>query len=323
MNRPSGWVSPLAIRPRLMLEAVSEMVAQPDWSYMRSRLTIDDQTGAHEEAFSFVGTQDPAVIAEVVRGDVHVSMLNPSAMLTLAARGTGPFSEPQPIAPIGIIPSYDQLAFAVSPESGVTSLDQIREDKVPLRISVRGSADPATSLLVNEVLRAHGFGFEDIERWGGHVSYDQALPNDPTRLGAIERGELDAVCEEAVNSWVNRAAEMGMRFLPVSGEPLKRLTDQGFRAASLQTSRFPELSEDVPTIDFSGWPIYTAARAPDHLITAFCWALEARKDRITWDPRETSPLPLERMCNDADDAPLEVPLHPAAERVWRELGYLH
>ena len=198
---------------------------------MRARLTLDDQAHTHEEVFSFMGTQDPAVIADVVRGDVHVSMLNPSAMLTLAARGTGPFSEPQPIVPIGIIPSYDQLAFAVSPESGVTSLDQIREDKVPLRISVRGSIDPATSLLVNEVLKAHGFGLDDIERWGGHISYDQPLPNDPTRLGAVERGELDAVFEEAVSTWTNRAAEMGMCFLPVSDEPLKRLTEQGFRAA--------------------------------------------------------------------------------------------
>ena len=34
------------------------------------------------------------------------------------------------------------------------------------------------------------------------------------------------------------------------------------------------------------------------------------------------PLPLARMVKDAPDAPLEVPFHPAAERVWRSLGYL-
>ena len=322
MTTRPGRFSVSAIRPRLILEAASEMVAYDDWPYMRARLTLEDQGGDYEEVFSFMGTQDPAVIADVVRGDVHVSMLNPSAMLTLAARGTGPFSEPQPIAPIGVIPSYDQLAFAVTAESGVTDLDQIRKDKAPLRISVRGSLDPATSMLINEVLKAHGFTLEDIERWGGHISYHQPLPDHPTRLGAVERGELDAIFEEAVNTWTNRAATMGMRFLPVGGAPLKRLMDEGFRAATLEKSRFPKLPEDIPTIDFSGWPIYTAAAAPDHLVTAFCRALEARKDRITWEQVGETPLPLARMCVDAMDAPLEVPLHPAAERVWRELGYL-
>jgi TRAP-type uncharacterized transport system substrate-binding protein len=48
--------------------------------------------------------------------------------------------------------------------------------------------------------------------------------------------------------------------------------------------------------------------------------LEARKDSIGW--QEPGPLPLELMCRDTPDAPLVIPLHPAAERFWRERGYL-
>ena len=51
-----------------------------------------------------------------------------------------------------------------------------------------------------------------------------------------------------------------------------------------------------------------------------CEALEARKDRIPWQGE--GPLPLDRMCVDTLDAPLTVPLHPAAERFWRDRGYL-
>ena len=133
---------------------------------------------------------------------------------------------------------------------------------------------------------------------------------------------MDAIFEEATNTWVNRAAGMGMRFLPVDGEQMTHLAAEGFRPAVLEASRYADLAEDVPTVDFSGWPIYTGAEAPESFVTAFCRALEARKDRIPWESSGVLPLPLERMCHDAPDAPLEVPLHPAAARVWEECGYL-
>jgi len=38
--------------------------------------------------------------------------------------------------------------------------------------------------------------------------------------------------------------------------------------------------------------------------------------------QQPGPLPLDRMCIDVPDAPMDVPLHPAAQRFWRECGYL-
>jgi len=310
-----------SLRPTLMFEAASELVRRADFPYRNARVTLRDQGGAHASVYTLMGTQSPDVIADVVRGDVHVAMLNPSAMLTLAVRGTGPFTEPQPLAAIAVIPSDDQFAFAVTEACGVTSLDQIRKERRPLRVSIRGAQDPSTVLLGNSMLKAYGFSLDDIVAWGGHVSYDQALPGHPTRLGRVEAGELDAIFDEAVPSWANRAAGIGMIFLPVDGEPLRQLVTQGFRASVISAAQHPNLPVDVPAVDFSGWPIYTHAEAPDAFIEAFCASLEARKHRIPWEG-SGSPLPLARMVKDAPDAPLEVPFHPAAERVWRELGYL-
>ena len=52
----------------------------------------------------------------------------------------------------------------------------------------------------------------------------------------------------------------------------------------------------------------------------FCRALDASKDRIPW--AEDAPLPLAQMVRDTPEGHLEVPLHPAAEKFWRERGYL-
>ena len=64
--------------------------------------------------------------------------------------------------------------------------------------------------------------------------------------------------------------------------------------------------------------------ATDHGTAGFAGvrskALDARKHHIPW--QGDGPLPVERMCVDAADTPLDVPLHPAAELYWRQCGYL-
>jgi hypothetical protein len=55
-------------------------------------------------------------------------------------------------------------------------------------------------------------------------------------------------------------------------------------------------------------------------VRRICAGLEARKDMIPWEG--TGPLPLDRMCTNTPEAPLGVPLHPAAEKFWAGCGYL-
>lgn len=62
------------------------------------------------------------------------------------------------------------------------------------------------------------------------------------------------------------------------------------------------------------------AGAADDLIYAYCKGLDARHTTIPYDL--TGPLPLADMRRDTPSAPLRIPLHAAAERYWREAGYL-
>jgi TRAP-type uncharacterized transport system substrate-binding protein len=110
-----------------------------------------------------------------------------------------------------------------------------------------------------------------------------------------------------------------MRFLPIDEPHLQKLEAAGFQRGMITSAGYPPVPNDVPTVDFSGWPIYTSTHASDVAIRAFCLALDARKDRLVMGGR---PLPVERMVQDSPEGPLDVPLHPAAEQVWRELGYL-
>jgi hypothetical protein len=307
------------IRSRLVLEIAAEMVDHADWPNRQARVSMRPQ-GADQWAVNMIASDGPAAIDQVASGELHLAISNPAMYLALALRGTGPFKQPIPLRAITVIPSPDQLAFAVTEKTGLKSLREIRERRYPLRVSMRGQKDHALHPIVNEVFLAVGFSLDDVVSWGGQVHYDDGLPLKGNRFGAMQRGEVDMIVDEAVRGWINTAAEAGMRALPLDEAMLANLEAIGLRRAVIPKARYPRLSEDVPTLDFSGFAVYTHASVPDHVVTSICAALEARKDRIGW--QEPGPLPLDQMCRDTADGPLMIPLHPAAERFWRERGYL-
>jgi len=186
---------------------------------------------------------------------------------------------------------------------------------------LRGQKDHSLHFMVRHVLSAYDFTLEDIVSWGGEVRYDPGLPDEGSnRLTAVGRGEIDAIFDEAINVWLNQGLDLGLRFLELEEPYLQKLEKMGYHRAPITKAEFPRISRDIMTIDFSGWPIFTHANVSDDVVTSFCSALEARKDRIPWQGE--GPLPLERMCKDSPDSPLDIPLHPAAERFWHECGYL-
>src|SRR6185437_11142023 len=78
------------------------------------------------------------------------------------------------------------------------------------------------------------------------------------------------------------------------------LEADGLKRQMITRREFPGLPEDVPTLDFSGWPIFCLESASDDMIYKFCEALEARKDRIPWYGK--GPMALETMCKDSVEA---------------------
>ncbi|HEU5417759.1 MAG TPA: hypothetical protein VFV41_08710 [Streptosporangiaceae bacterium] len=315
-------MDPTNLRPMLFLDVARQIMLSDDWSHRAVSVVMESHTGPGR--FTFYGANHPDSIDAVHERRVDVSTLNPAALLTMAHRGTGAFSSPREVAMIAVLPHFDQLGFAVASRLGFAGLDDIAAARYPLRLSVRGSLDACTPLLVDVVLRAHGFCIDDIQAWGGEISYDQPMPNHPSRIGRLERGELDAIFDEGVVMWADLVTAAGARFLPLSPGQLDGLVAQGFRRGLIEQARYPTLPGDVPTVDFSGWPVYCRSDTPDALVAQFCQALVRRRDDIVWDIGgvRQPPLPLERMVTESPETPQDVPLHPAAAAVWRQHGYL-
>lgn len=311
--------SPATTRSQIMLETVSEMVYPRGYPYVQTRIQMRGQ-GDQEWAYTIFASDAPSGIEAVARREADLGIINPGGPLTMAYRGKGPFREPVPVRAITVIPSVDWLGFAVRESSGLASLADVKSREYPLRVSLRSQRDHSVHLYTDEVLKAYGFSVADIEAWGGHVTYDYGTPMDGPRIAMLRAGEVDAIFDEAVTRFIPPAVELGMRFLPLEEPILKQMEDLGFRRGTMSRKQFPMLPADVPALDFSGWPLFTRADVPEDFIYNFCRALDARKARVAW--QQPGPLPLDTMCRDTPEGPLDVPLHPGAERYWREVGYL-
>jgi TRAP-type uncharacterized transport system substrate-binding protein len=318
MERPVR-AAPVMTRSKLLLEVTSEMVGVRGFTPQQARLQLRRQGAANPWEFDLFASDAPSVFDEVASGKVQLGMINPADVLTLAYRGTGPFKEPIPVRTISVIPSWDAFLFAIGERTGLTSLAQIGEQRYPLKIAMRAQPDHSDYLYVNEVFRALGFSLDDLLSWGGAI-VPMGFP--PPDASAVDRGEIEAIFDEAIGSWTGFALDHGMRLIPLEEPLLQKLEAQGFRRHRMRSEEHDRLPPgiDLPTLDFSGWPVFTRADVPDDFVRLFCDALEARKDRIPWQGE--GPLPLERMCIGTPDAPLTAPLHPAAEQFWRERGYL-
>jgi TRAP-type uncharacterized transport system substrate-binding protein len=257
-------------------------------------------------------------------GKVSVAWINPSASVTLAYRGTGPLSGRIPLRTIAVFPSWDVVGFAVHESTGITSLEQIKKERFPLRLSTgptseRDLIESPVTFVVSAALKAAGFTIADIRSWGGKI---QAVsrPSHPDRRAGVDNGTVNAVFDEGIKSWGQSVLDRGFRYLPIDRAIMRHLKKMGYRAGIVPKANFKGMASDVPTIDFSGWPMVVCADMSNDVAYALCEAIELRRKSMPTD--NFRPLNIADLCTNDYEAPYDVPLHPGARRFYRERGYL-
>jgi TRAP-type uncharacterized transport system substrate-binding protein len=311
----------LSYQTRRAAEGVLQTDSHLGYYLQLSMLPRGKQENCISLAFAADSFRELKLLAQ---GRVSLAWINPSASVTLAYRGTGPLRGRIPLRVIATFPSWDVMGFAVHESTGITSLAQIKERRFPLRLSTGPVGKPdliesPVTFMVHAALKAAGFSIEDLRKWGGKI---QAVsrPSHPDRRAGIENGTINAVFDEGIKSWGQSALDGGFRYLPIDGPVLKRLKALGYRPNVIRKSQFKGLAADVPTIDFSGWPMAVRPDMPDNVAYALCEALEARRKAIPTD--NFRPLRIADLCANGEEAPYDVPLHPGARKFYRERGYL-
>jgi TRAP-type uncharacterized transport system substrate-binding protein len=307
-------------RCKLMWEIGLHIAGDPATPYYGNRdmmIAVGSGSGENYRPWLRMATGAPHLAHAVCRGDLEMSMVNPSGFLTQAYRGAGLFPEPLPVRVLAIYPSWDRFVYVVHPHTGLKSLAEIKEKRYPLRLSIREDKAHSTRVLVDQTLAAYGFTLADLESWGGSLQVNGG-PGDKRRMDALAAGTIDAIFDEGLILWFEKALAAGMKPIPLDEPVFAKLQAIGWRRVTIPARHYPHLEADHDCLDYGGWPLYTRASLPDEDAYKVCAAIAARKDEIFWEDSYTG---IGQLGQDTPATPRDVPLHPGAERWYKEHGF--
>jgi hypothetical protein len=227
---------------------------------------------------------------------------------------------------LGRLPQDDRLTFALPASLGLRSFADIRKRRPALQIATPlRDENNLCSYVIDRVLQAHGIQPDDIVRWGGAF-----IDHDSPRvcLQHAIQGRVNAVFNEAImlSLWRDWARAEPLHFIGIEPDAMQQLVAQyGLRPAVVEVDRVLN-PEPVPCLDWSHWATIVRDDMPEPLAYEIASVMvEERAEleaRFRHMPAQHSPLsyPIDpqQMCTGVD-----LPLHPGAERYYREHGHLH
>lgn len=259
----------------------------------------------------------------VAQGQYDIGITTPSWYGGLAAKGLPPFKEPLPLRALAVLPHDDRLLFAVKTETGLTSLEDIRDKKYPLKVMTPEPAlrHPAT-WMIDQILGAYGFSMDDVYSWGGKLLTTQRKRTRIADGDEPARPEFDAVFDEAIMTkrWELLCQKYPLKFLGVRSDILTGLAARGIPSAVVPKGRLKGLDPAINTVDFSGWLMFCREDMPANRAADVVASLVEQGPAISASFNQpgaglTGRLLPEVLCKDS-----YMPLHKGAVDYYRSVG---
>lgn len=223
----------------------------------------------------------------------------------------GPFDNLRLIAKIDD-PSY--LLVAVKVDSGITDLSQIAERKMP--VTILGGGSPISQ----PVLDYYGLTQEAVTSWGGvfedAIVFGQAA--DPAFDVIVNENASPANNPES-GYWTKVSQKHDLRFFDIPASVIDTLANDknlGVVRATAKWGLLRGVDRPIPTVARTGHAVFARNDTPEQSAYDTAKAIDEHRDALKWFIRPYSYDPHTVFEN------LGVPLHPGAERYYREMGYL-
>src|SRR6266849_1503198 len=208
------------------------------------------------------------------------------------------------------------LVGVVQKKLNVNSLKDIKDKKLGVRLFTQ----PIGALGEfggRQLLRAYGITYTDLKAWGGsttHVGYNVIV--DAFKDGRADR--LLAVVTPKHPSVTELTTFSDVKFLAIEPDTIKALAPHGYTAATMAAKTFKTQPEPVNTVGFPT-VLITNKDLPEPVAYAVTKTVIDNKEALVrghaglahFDPK-TAWQPDK----------VGVPLHPGAERAYREKGWM-
>lgn len=262
----------------------------------------------------------------LLSNEVDVTIVTPYDVAPEWARAGTAYFEGKPpatkIRTLGYLPQNDRLVFAIRADTGITSFKDLRDRKFPLKLaSAFRTKDNMMMWAIDRVLEEHGI---EVEAWGG-----EWLEHDHPRICVpfVINGEANSIINEAivVPQWRELVEKVPMNFLAFEPEALDALARKYGLRPGVLAKGYLKVPQDVPCLDWSNWGVLVRDDMSEDLayrLTSIMVEqraeLEARYRHL---PPEIAPMtyPIDPYAMWKGNG---APLHPGAERYYREHGYM-
>jgi TRAP-type uncharacterized transport system substrate-binding protein len=261
-------------------------------------------------------------------GLAQIGVATPGVAARLCLDGSATYDRPHPaLRSIGVVPHRDALVLGAIRELGLENVDDIREGRVPLRLSVPGMAR-MTGHASRHVLAEHGITREALEEWGGRwIDTDSA--QDAWKM--VAAGDADAMINESIpQSFRPLSKVRPIRLLSMRQAAVEKLQrDFGYQWREVAAGSVYGQDEPIIGLSWEHWIVVAHSGLPDEaafaLADAFCTEAPRLERQYTADnrlaPEDCSleyPMRPEVIANE-----VTIPLHPGARERYRQEGVIH
>lgn len=240
----------------------------------------------------------------------------------LANEGKAPFTAPLKGKFSYAMMLYDNqfmhfiMTKAWSDENGIKSWSEIAAKKPRIRLAINRTDNPQTTIGgPYQVMQAHGFTINDIEKWGGSF----VLGNSATGLDAIKDGKADMFMnarnlgDATVKDIANNRPLMW-----IDGDPAK--IDQAakvfhFRVDMVPKGTYPFMDKDYPTV--RQWiSLLAGAHVSEETVYKYVKAVVDAQEAVTKIGGSLSAFTAQLAARNKSG----LPFHPGAMRYFKEKG---
>jgi hypothetical protein len=230
--------------------------------------------------------------------------------LVAAYEGTGNYADDGPYRNLRLLAKIEDpgyLMAAVKADSDITDLAQIAERRIPVRILDSGA---------DRVLEYYGLTPEAVESWGGSIGRPSGLNTDADFDLLIGHNASPANNPEA-SYWSTYAHSYELRFLDFDEELLTELAEEpGVPRVVAKWGLLPGVDRPIPTVARSGQVVFARSDLLEAVAYEIAEVLDEHEGALRWYIRPYSYDPATVWQARG------VPLHPGAERYYRERGYI-
>jgi len=213
---------------------------------------------------------------------------------------------------IAFLANIPMSFFLVKEGNPIQSIDEIKDKKIAIRIltSKKGSSP---SLAAELMLKEYGITFDDIKTWGGSVSFVSYA--EASNL--IKDGHADAWIGPMVSAIVELTTTVKMKMLPIKESVLDTLKKEySYVKIVLPKNKYYFVAKDTPHMAEAVIVVVQKALG-NEAVYAFTKEVLENPDRIRNIHKTYSQFdPTTAWQN------LGGPLHPGAEKYYKEKGYL-